>query len=139
MRHITRSVSAKQNQQPEEPVKQRPKIKLNVGQVQAAIQLVQVRKQENAIAKAATIEAGLCQAKEMEIQEALQVNRSVASGDVSETNESPERTTDEPPEPTKNDGVDERGSCSSIKGKTVGGLREGTPLVFHLSGLMNRS
>ena len=122
MQRVTRSATAKKKQQPEEPVRQALKIKLNAGQVQAAIQLAQVQKRKTAIKKAATIEAELRHAKETELQEALQATGTTTPRDVSAASEVPELA--------ENDGVDKRGLWSSVEGEVVGGPKEGMPLVF---------
>lgn len=130
MQRVTRSVATNKNQ-PEEPAQHVLKIKLSTKQVQTAVQLAQVQKRKTAVEEAATIEAKLRQAKETELQEALQVTRPMAPKDIP--------VTDKLPELTANDGVDECDQSSDVEGESVDGLKEGTPLVFQSSDFMRPS
>jgi len=124
---LTRSATNK-TKGPREPAKLVLKIKPTTGQVRTTVQLATTEKQKAAIEKAAAIEAGLCQARERELQEALYVTRPVAPRQTS--------TTDAPLELDVSNAVGECSPCSDVEGGEMGGSEEGTTLVYQSNCLM---
>lgn len=120
MAPITRRAATKEAGK--EPTKPMLKIKLSAKQVQTAIQLAAVQKQEAAIEKAAAIEADLRRAKEAELRTALQVARPTALRRAS--------VADTPSGPITSNTAEEPTTHSDDEGEEGSDPREGTPLVY---------
>lgn len=128
MAPITRRAAANKANGSKEPTKPILRVKLTLGRVRTAVQLATAQEQKTAIEEAATIEAGLRRAREIELQEALQVTRPTTPRQVP--------VTDALLEPVAGSTVGESSPCSNPEGE-VSGSEEGTPLVYQSNGLMN--